>query len=60
MTLPSCAGPLDGGDMRMADNRTGRTDVTFAEYFWNDSGYVEIPVSHLNSRTIFAEGLSFE
>lgn len=41
MTLPSCAGPLGGGDVRIADSRTGRTDVTFAEYFCNDSGYVE-------------------
>lgn len=41
MTLPSCAGPLGGGDVRIADSRTGRTDVTFAEYFCNDPGYVE-------------------
>ena len=32
ISFPPCAGPSEGGEARMAESSTGRTDATFAEY----------------------------
>ena len=34
ITFPSCGGPSGGGDIRMAERRTGSTEVTLAEYVY--------------------------
>ena len=34
ITFPSCGGPSEGGEILIADKRTGSTAATFAEYVY--------------------------
>ena len=48
MTLPSCGGPSGGGDLRIAEIRVGRTEVTLALYVYYPDEIMQVISSDLH------------